>query len=126
MNQPSSNLDIPPTNISPVDQGEPLDDHDSDDFHISELYGSDPSNNMDESMFLHEDLDLQEFQKESDMIIEYFLSSISPFDQEDDMIIIEDFCTSLEHLSFVESHELNIEACFDKKLTVFSHNPKSS
>jgi len=53
---------------------------------------------MDESLFLHEDLDLQEFQLESDVIIEDFISGINPFDQEDDMFIIEDFCGNIQSI----------------------------
>lgn len=81
---------------------------------------------MDEYLFLHEELDLQQFQMESDMIIGDFILVIPPFDQEDDMLIIEDFCSNLENISSFESRDLNNESCFDKLLTVFSRNSKIS
>jgi len=64
---------------------------------------------------------------ESDVIIKDFLLGISPFDQEDDMFIIEDFCGNLENLSnqpqfSFESHDLNDDYCLHKQLTMFSHN----
>lgn len=60
------------------------------------------------------------------MIIEYFLSGIPYFDQEYDMLIIEGFYSSLELLSSIEFHELNIESRFNKQLIVFSHISKLS
>lgn len=81
INQPSSNIYIPPVNLPPIDQDEPLDGDVPNYFLLFELYGHGCWSNMDESLFLHEDLDLQDFQKESDIIIEDFLSSIAHFDQ---------------------------------------------
>lgn len=58
INQPYSNLDIPPINLPPINQDEPLDDLGPDDFLIFELYGHACSSNLDDSLFLHEYLDL--------------------------------------------------------------------
>lgn len=55
-----------------------------------------------------------------DVIIEYFLSGMTPLDQEDDMLIIETICTTLKNLSSFESRDLNIDCYFDKQLVVFS------
>lgn len=73
---------------------------DPDDFLCFELYGNDCSSSMDEYLFLQEDLDIQKFQLDSNEIIEDFLSGITPFDQEYDMLIIEDFFGDLKKLSY--------------------------
>lgn len=80
-------------------------------------------------MFLLEDLDFQEFQLDFDAIIEYFLSGKTHFDQEDDMIIIDDFCGNLKNIfdwpQIFESHDMNNDSNFDNKLTMFPHNSNS-
>lgn len=50
-------------------------------------------------MLSQEDLDLQKFQMESNAIIEYFLSAMPYFVQEDGTHMNEDFCRNLEDLS---------------------------
>lgn len=63
---------------------------------------------------------------EPDVIIKDFILGIPPFDQEDDTLVIEYFCSNFENLSSLESHVLNNEYCFDKKLTIFSQiDPQS-
>lgn len=124
------NIDISLINLLPRNQIETLDNHDHEYFIFSELYGNDYSSDMDEHLFLQEDLYLQEFQMESDVIIKYFHSGITPFDQEDGMIIIGEFCVNLRNLSnqhqIFESHHLKDEFSFDKQLTTFSQNSKLS
>lgn len=86
INKSSSIIGIPP-----VDQDEPLDEHEPDDFLLAELYGDDYLTNMDEYFFLHEDLDLQKFQMESEAVIDKFLLGISPFYQANDIFIVKYF-----------------------------------
>lgn len=62
---------------------------------------------------------------DSNAIIKEILSVISPFDQEDVILIIEDFCGNIESLFDqpqlpYESCNLNVDSCLDKKMTVFS------
>jgi len=71
-------------------------------------YGNDCSSNMDEYLFLQEYSNLQEFQMESDAIIEDIISGITPFDREDDILIIEDFCSNLINLSNQLNFILNL------------------
>jgi len=59
---------------------------------------------------------------EYDVIIKYFVLGMAPFDQEDDMLIIEDFCGNLENLSYqpqlsYESYHLNDDSCLNAEFS---------